>query len=96
MTAVALAQELKKHGLVRVNYTDIERDGTLEGPNFDETEEFARSTGVSTIASGGVSGLADVKRLRELGSPVDGVIIGKALYTGRIDPEELFEFARSK
>ncbi len=96
VTAVALAEELKKYGLKRVNYTDIERDGTLEGPNFEETEEFARSTGVSTIASGGVSGLADVKRLRELGSPVDGVIIGKALYTGRIDPEELFEFARSK
>ncbi len=95
VTAIALAHELKKYGLARVNYTDIERDGTLEGPNFEETLAFAKATSVSTIASGGVSGLTDVKRLRELGSPVDGVIIGKALYTGRIDPEELFEFARS-
>jgi len=90
VTAITLAEELKKHGLIRVNYTDIERDGTLEGPNFAETEEFARATGLSTIASGGVSGIADVERLRAVGSPVDGVIIGKALYSGRIKAEDLF------
>ncbi len=96
VNAIDLALELKAHGLKRVNYTDITRDGTLEGPNTEETLAFAKATGISTIASGGVSCIADVKRLLELraqNASVDGVIIGKALYSGNINPKELFELA---
>ena len=76
-------------------YTDISRDGVLEGPNVDAVREMLESTDLSVIASGGVSSIADVRHLAELDHwRLDGVIIGKALYEGRIEMEEALANAR--
>ncbi len=85
-TAVELALEMKELGIERVIYTDIRRDGTLKGPNIESTKELAVKTGLKVIASGGVSGLDDIRAVKEL-EPfgVDSVITGKALYDGRLD-----------
>jgi phosphoribosylformimino-5-aminoimidazole carboxamide ribotide isomerase len=78
-----------------VIYTDISKDGVLEGPNVDATREMLDQTQLSVIASGGVSSMADVRRLAEIGHQrLDGVIIGKALYEGRIQIEEVLVHAR--
>jgi len=72
-------------------YTDISRDGTLEGPNVEQVERLAEVTRIPLIAAGGMSTIEDVKALSKL--RIDGVIIGKALYTGGIDLGEALEVA---
>ena len=68
----------------RIVYTDIGKDGTLQGPNLEATGQMARESGLKVIASGGVSSLQDLSRLKHLeSSGVEGVIVGKALYEGR-------------
>ncbi|RMG59386.1 MAG: 1-(5-phosphoribosyl)-5-[(5-phosphoribosylamino)methylideneamino]imidazole-4-carboxamide isomerase, partial [Deltaproteobacteria bacterium] len=96
LSAVDLARDLQKSGIRTFVYTDITRDGTLEGPNFEALEEFARSVEGSVIASGGVSSLEDVKRIKEISREkaegrITGVIIGKALYSSRIDFRKAIE-----
>lgn len=84
MDAFELARRVAGAGARRIIYTDIARDGRLEGPNLEMTAELARSSGLKVTASGGVSSLEDIARLRELeGDGVDSVIVGKALYEGR-------------
>jgi phosphoribosylformimino-5-aminoimidazole carboxamide ribotide isomerase len=87
--AIDLARSLQDVGVRLVIYTDISRDGVLEGPNVEATRQMLASTHLSVIASGGVSSLKDVHRLAEINHPrLEGVIIGKALYEGRIRIEE--------
>lgn len=84
-------REAERMGVRRVVFTDIRRDGTLEGPNFEATEQVCRHTSLKVIASGGVSSLEDLRRLKEL-EPigVEAVIVGKALYAGSFTlPEAL-------
>lgn len=81
-TPVALGRELAKMGAVHALYTDITRDGDMSGVNVTATAELARKTGLSVIASGGVSSLDDVVALRDSGAGIAGVVIGKALYLG--------------
>ena len=71
--------------MVRVQFTDIRRDGTLVGPNLETVEALGRGTGLRITASGGVSDVRDIVRLAEL-EPfgVDEAIVGKALYEGRV------------
>lgn len=70
-------------GVRRVIFTDIRRDGTLEGPNFDAVEAVCRETPLRVIAAGGVATLDDLRRFKAMGAPgVEGVIVGKALYAG--------------
>lgn len=70
-------------------YTDIERDGMMQGPNFEATGKFARALNTSVILSGGVSSLQDVIKALELEPDgVSGIIIGRALYEGTVDPVE--------
>ncbi|MBI4318774.1 MAG: 1-(5-phosphoribosyl)-5-[(5-phosphoribosylamino)methylideneamino]imidazole-4-carboxamide isomerase [Chloroflexi bacterium] len=83
VTALELAREMVGLGVARFVYTDISRDGTLTEPNYEAILEFVRAAGVPVIASGGVSTEAQIERLRDLG--VEGVIVGKALYTGDVD-----------
>lgn len=93
VSAIDKAKELKEFGLKNVIYTDIERDGMLVGPNIEETKFFADETGINTIVSGGVSNIDDiykVKSVHKLGAPIEGVIVGKALYVNKIKPKELF------
>jgi phosphoribosylformimino-5-aminoimidazole carboxamide ribotide isomerase len=86
MSAVFLAQKIASLGVRDIIYTDIYRDGTLQGPNLEALREMAKATPLRVIASGGVSSLEDIKNIMEL-EPlgVSGVIVGQALYTGRVE-----------
>jgi phosphoribosylformimino-5-aminoimidazole carboxamide ribotide isomerase len=79
---VRLSNEMKKRGISTIIYTDIARDGMLTGPNVAAVKNMAEQTGMEIIASGGMSVPDDVKAVKEAGA--QGVIIGKALYTGSI------------
>lgn len=84
-----LAQRMEKLGAAAIIYTDIQRDGTMTGPNLEALRELALQLTIPVIASGGVSKLRDLLSLLSLESHgVNGVIIGKALYTGDIQLEE--------
>lgn len=83
--AVDLAKAFEDAGVAAIIYTDIDRDGAMGGPNVAETAAIAAATSIPVIASGGVSSLEDLARLRDSGAPLDGVISGRALYDGRID-----------
>jgi phosphoribosylformimino-5-aminoimidazole carboxamide ribotide isomerase len=87
--AIDLARRLEDQGARLVIYTDISRDGVLVGPNIPALRQMIDSTGLSVIASGGVSKIEDVQTLSEIKHPrLDGVIIGKALYEGLVDLKE--------
>jgi phosphoribosylformimino-5-aminoimidazole carboxamide ribotide isomerase len=82
--AVSLARSVADMGVKRLIYTDITRDGKLQGPNFEATRLIASSSGVKVTASGGISSLEDVRMLAELEADgCDSCIIGKAIYEGR-------------
>ena len=89
LQAVDLARSVANCGIERIIYTDIARDGTLGGPNIQQTLAVAEAANVSVTASGGVSSLDDIKRLRDArDSRLDSVIVGKALYEGKFKLEE--------
>ncbi len=80
------ALELERLGVQRFIYTDVVKDGTLTEPNYKEIANLAKSVAVPVIASGGITTMASVKQIKSVG--VEGVIIGKALYEGKIDLKE--------
>ena len=87
--ATELARIVAKAGVERIIYTDVTRDGMLAGLNIEQTGLLARESGLKVTASGGVSSLDDLKRLRRLTAfGVDSVIVGKALYEGRFTLKE--------
>lgn len=90
LEAVAFANRLYEMGIRTIVYTDISRDGTLEGPNLEELINIQAKTSMNIIASGGVSSEADVRALAGIG--VYGVIVGKALYEGKVTLDQLKEF----
>lgn len=81
--AVELAKQMEAYGVHTIIYTDIATDGMLQGPNAAAMQEMSAAVSCDIIASGGVSCKEDVQRLQDTG--VAGVIIGKAIYAGRID-----------
>ena len=81
--AVAYALHMKAVGARRIIYTDISRDGMLQGVNAEGCAHLAEQTGLPVVASGGVSTLEDIRRLRALPG-IEGAIVGKALYTGAL------------
>ena len=81
-------KEVNDYGISRLIYTDINRDGTKRSPNFEETEKVAESSNCPVIISGGVSSIDDVKKAKELKN-IEGIIVGKAIYDGDINLEEL-------
>jgi phosphoribosylformimino-5-aminoimidazole carboxamide ribotide isomerase len=87
--AIDLAQRMEQQGAAAVIYTDIKRDGTLQGPNIDALRAMAQAVSMPVIASGGVGALKDLLRLLSL-EPygVTGVIVGRALYTGDVSLKE--------
>ena len=86
VSPLTLAQQMKTLGVQTVIYTDISRDGVLTGVNAAATAELAQATGLPIIASGGVATLDDILRCYALSSQgVAGVIVGRALYDGRVD-----------
>ncbi len=90
-------RQLEEKGAKRIIYTDIKRDGVLKGPNFKSIIQILRSTKMNVIVSGGITRLKNIERLLELEKKYDnleGVIIGKALYTGTIDLKEAVKLAK--
>ena len=89
LDAVELAKKFTDAGVAAIVYTDIDRDGLLKGVNVAATAALARAVPIPVIASGGLAGLADLTALRKeivAGARIDGAILGRALYDGRIDP----------
>lgn len=85
ITAIELALKMKDVGVQRIIFTDISRDGMLQGPNIESTVQLARESQLQIIASGGVSSLEDLRKLQvqaQKGVPIEGAIVGKALYSG--------------
>lgn len=93
-SAVDFASEVEKANPVAIIFTDIEKDGMLHGPNFSSVEELATKVKVPVIASGGVSSIEDVRKLSVL--PLEGMIIGKALYTQNISLQESIKLCKNK
>ncbi|HCQ65646.1 MAG TPA: 1-(5-phosphoribosyl)-5-[(5-phosphoribosylamino)methylideneamino]imidazole-4-carboxamide isomerase [Rhodobacteraceae bacterium] len=80
-----LAKSFEDAGVAAIIYTDIQRDGAMQGPNVDATAALANAVSIPVIASGGVSSLDDLRALKACGAPLDGAISGRALYDGAID-----------
>ncbi|MDD5421899.1 MAG: 1-(5-phosphoribosyl)-5-[(5-phosphoribosylamino)methylideneamino]imidazole-4-carboxamide isomerase [Candidatus Omnitrophota bacterium] len=92
-----LVKRIERSGIRRINYTDISKDGMLEGPNIKELKELIRSTRLDVVAAGGVSTIEDVKALKALEKDgLKGMIIGKALYEGKIDLAEAVKICLQK
>lgn len=88
---ISLAKAMEKIGVILFVYTDVDRDGTLTGPNFEHYERLvAELTTAQVIASGGIAEQADLAKLEKIG--VAGTIVGKAYYNGNISLEELKAF----
>jgi len=81
-------KEVNDYGVSRVIYTDINRDGTKQSPNFEETIKVAETSNCPVIISGGVSSIDDIKKAKSLKN-IEGIIVGKAIYDGDIKLEEL-------
>lgn len=85
---IPLAQSFEDAGVAAIIYTDINRDGAMQGPNVAATAELAHAVSIPVIASGGVSSLDDLRALKASGAPLNGAISGRALYDGAIDLAE--------
>jgi len=81
-------KEVNDYGMSRLIYTDINRDGTKQSPNFDETSKVANISKCPVIISGGVSSIDDIKKVKDLKN-IEGIIVGKAIYDGDIDLKDL-------
>ena len=93
---IDLAKQFEGIGLSAIIFTDVERDGMSTGLNSEMTRALAQSTSIPVIASGGVSQIEDIEHLMPLESDgVIGVIVGRALYTGRLDLEEAIRMTKS-
>ena len=88
VSATDLARRFEDSGAAAVIYTDIARDGMLSGVNVAATAALARAVRLPVIASGGVAGVEDITALRGAGAGIEGAILGRALYDGRIAPQE--------
>jgi len=81
-------KEVNEYGVSRLIYTDINRDGMKQSPNFEETTKVAQKSNCPVIISGGVSSIDDIKKAKSLNN-IEGIIVGKAIYDGDIKLEEL-------
>ncbi len=81
-------REVNDYGVSRLIYTDINRDGTKQSPNFEETAKVAEISNCPVIISGGVSSINDIKKAKNLKN-IEGIIVGKAIYDGDIDLKDL-------
>ena len=92
-----LAKEMAKAGVKTIIYTDISRDGTLEGVNVEATAQLARESGINIVASGGVKSIDDVKALLPyVKEGIEGVIVGKSIYMGTLDLTEAVKVAKGE
>lgn len=89
---IDLAKQMEKLGVKTIVFTDISKDGTLAGPNFEQLKSLQNSVDIRLIASGGVATIQDVKKLNAMN--IYGVIIGKAFYEKTIDLEEVLQVTK--
>lgn len=89
LSAIDFALELKELGVQTIIFTDIAKDGTLEGINVKQTKKLIDKTGLEIIASGGAKTLEDISKAKEIGC--GGIILGKSLYSGAIDLKEAID-----
>jgi phosphoribosylformimino-5-aminoimidazole carboxamide ribotide isomerase len=82
-------KEVNEFGTSRLIYTDVNRDGMKQSPNFEETSKVADVSNCPVIISGGVSSIDDIKKAKSLNKNIEGIIVGKAIYDGDINLEEL-------
>jgi len=92
--AKQLAKRLEGKGAAGIIYTDITRDGTLSGPNIEETKKIVEAVNIPVIAAGGVSSIDDIKKLMKIKN-LWGVITGKAIYSGTLDIREAIKLVMS-
>ncbi|WP_293449197.1 1-(5-phosphoribosyl)-5-[(5-phosphoribosylamino)methylideneamino]imidazole-4-carboxamide isomerase [Planktotalea sp.] len=90
-----LARSFEDAGVAAIIYTDINRDGAMQGPNIDATAALARAVSIPVIASGGVSSLDDLIALRDCGAGLNGAISGRALYDGALDLVEALKVLKN-
>ena len=97
LSATELARRFEDAGVAAIIYTDISRDGLLTGLNLEATAALARDVSIPAIASGGLAGIEDIKRLAQPEfSMLAGAIAGRALYDGRLDPAEALSVLAAK
>ena len=90
ISAIDFIKKIQNFGVSRIIYTDINRDGTKQGPNIKDTVELSSKAKIPLVISGGVSSLDDIKKIKSLNNPnIEGVIIGKAIYDGDIKIDDL-------
>lgn len=93
---IEMARRFEDAGVAAIVFTDIARDGMLGGVNVEATAELANAVQIPIIASGGVAGIGDIEALLAAGSSnIEGVIIGRALYDGRIDPARALHISKA-
>ena len=80
---------VKDYGISRLIYTDIDKDGTNEGPNFEDSYRIADRFNIPVIISGGISSMSDINKIISDNKKIEGIIVGKAIYENRIKIEEL-------
>ena len=93
LKAIDIIAKYKSFGLNHIIYTDIERDGMLTGPNIEFIERLLKLVKINVSIAGGVANIKDVRDVKALykaGLPVEGVVIGKAIYEHKISPKELY------
>ena len=89
LATIDLARQFEDTGVAAIIYTDIDRDGVMKGPNIEATLKLACAVSIPVIASGGVSSMDDLEELKLSGNGLlEGVISGRAIYDGKIDPME--------
>ncbi len=89
LAAIDLVRQFEDSGVAAIIYTDIDRDGVMEGPNVEATLKLACAVSIPVIASGGVSSMDDLEELKLSGNGLlEGAISGRAIYDGKIDPME--------
>ena len=99
ITVTELAKKYEDMGINHIIFTDIEKDGVLEGMSFDQLQDLLESTSINVIASGGVASLEDIKKLKQvsLNNPnLEGVIVGKAIYENKLQLDHALTFLNEK
>lgn len=97
LSVIDLARQFEDAGVSAIIFTDVDRDGILTGLNIDSTLELANATSIPVIASGGLASIKDIERLVQSDCNVlEGAISGRALYDGRLDPDEALSLFKNR
>lgn len=97
LSVIELAKQFEDTGVSAIIYTDVDRDGILTGLNIDSTLDLGNATSIPVIASGGLASISDIKRLVQSDCQIlEGAISGRALYDGRLDPDEALSLLKNR